>query len=88
MLGENCSAGCLTRDHESFGACMRSKSLRVAYCQSWKGLDATRQKTWDKDLENYRGALSQGIEPKTTWKADVDKAVRISDATGEAFKAR
>lgn len=87
MAGENCSSTCPTRDHMSFGECMKAKGIRVAYCQSWKGHDYTRQKNWDKNLEGYRAARAEGIEPRSTWPADVEKAVRVSDMTGEAAKA-
>lgn len=83
----NCSASCETQDHATFGECMRAKNLRVAYCQSWKGHDATRQKNWDKNLAEYRSAREQGIDPKTTWPSDVKAAVEISDKTGVAFQA-
>jgi len=87
MPGDNCSSACKTRDHATFGECMRAKSLRVAYCQSWKGLDATAQKKWDRDLAAYKGARSEGIQPATTKRHDVDNAVRISNEHGKAFQA-
>lgn len=85
--GDNCISACATRDHETWGECRRENGLRVAYCQSWKGRDATRQKRWDRGLENYRRARKQGIQPASTYSWDVDRAVRQSDKTGEAFKA-
>jgi len=83
----HCSASCLTQDHDSYGECLRAKNLRVAYCQDWKGHDATRQKRWDKNLADYRTAREQGIDPKSTWPSDVQTAVEISEKTGEAFRA-
>lgn len=73
--------------HETFGACMRAKNIRVAYCQSWKGLDATRQKNFDKDLNAYASARRQGIQPPSTLRPAVDAAVRASDKTGTAYQA-
>lgn len=84
MPGENCSTSCLTKDHLTFGECMKAKNVRVGYCQSVKGLDYTRQKKWDQNLDDYRAARAEGIEPRTTWPADVEKAKRVSDETGEA----
>lgn len=83
----NCRAGCPTGGHKTWGECARAANFKVAYCQDWKGADATRQKKWDKDLEAYRSAVSQGMQPETTQRRDVDKAVVKSNETGEAFKA-
>lgn len=82
-----CSSGCPTQDHESFGACLRAKNLHTAYMQDWKGKDATAQKRADKNLDEYAKARAYGIQPKTTRPADVQRAVRISEKTGEAFQA-
>lgn len=83
-----CRTGCPTPGvHASYGACLRAASVKVAYCNSTNGWDATRQKSWDKELTDYRSALSSGIEPGGTDRRSIDKANRISDITGQAFKA-
>lgn len=82
-----CASSCRTQDHESYGACLRSKNLKTAYMQEWKGSDATVQKKADKNLENYRKARKYGIQPKTTNQQDVDFAIRQSDKTGTAYEA-
>ena len=41
----------------------------------------------DKELSAYRDARKQGIQPATTRMNDIQKAVRVSDATGVAAKA-
>lgn len=81
-----CTTGCPTQDHASYGECLRSKGLRVAYCNSAKGLDATEQKRWDKSLDAYRDARAQGIQPSSTRPDAVERAVAISDKTGSAFQ--
>lgn len=86
-MGENCSSSCRTKDHATFGECVRSKNLKTAYMQEWKGKDATAQKRADKNLDQYEKARSYGIQPKTTRPADVQAAVRLSEQTGTAFKA-
>lgn len=85
MPGENCSSACVTRDHSTFGECLRSKSLKVAYCGIGGG-DATEQRKWDANLDEYRSLVRQGIEPETTSPTSVLKAKAISDATGRAFQ--
>lgn len=44
-------------------------------------------KKWDKELQAYRDARSQGIQPSGTSMKQVRQAVEISNKTGEAYKA-
>ena len=87
MLGENCSSSCVSRDHETFGECIRGKGLRVAYCNSAGGSDYTAQKRWDADLDAYKQARAQGIQPASTSRHAVDRAVALSEKTGQAYQA-
>lgn len=80
--GINCSSSCLTRDHKSFGECMRSKNLNLNPNLS----DTSASKRWDSELESYRNARRQGVQPSGTTRAKVDEAMRISDATGKAYQ--
>lgn len=83
----NCSTRCPTQDHVSFGECIRAKGLRVAYCRSAAGHDATRQKTWDAELARYRAARAQGVQPEGTSTRQIQAAMEISDRAGKAFDA-
>lgn len=76
-----CSSGCKTKDHKSYGECMRSKNAKVA------GYDVSAQKKADKNLDNYESARRYGIQPASTRKHDVDAAIQISEKTGTAFEA-
>lgn len=82
-----CSSSCRTQDHKTYGECLRSKNLKTAYMQEWKGADYTRQKKADRDLEAYASARKEGIQPKSTRRHDVESAVKQSDKTGVAFQA-
>lgn len=82
-----CRSGCLTQDHASYGECLKSAGLRVAYTNSTNGYDATKQKRWDKELQDYRDARAQGIEPEGTDRRSIDEAVRMSDMIGKAHDA-
>ena len=82
-----CSSSCRTQDHASYGECLRSKNLKTAYMQEWKGADATRQKKADRELEAYAAARKEGIQPKSTKRHDIEYAVKQSDKTGTAFQA-
>lgn len=78
-----CSSSCRTQDHESWGACVRAKNLRIP------ALDVemlTTQKAADKTLDDYAAARKHGIQPASTRPNDVQAAVRISEHTGTAFK--
>lgn len=73
-----------TFDCECFGC--RARSIKVAYCGIGGG-DATAQKQWDRNLDMYRKARAEGIQPTGTSAAKIKAAIRQSDKTGTAFKA-
>lgn len=79
-----CRTGCTTRDHESYSACLRDGLPRIAYCNSAGGSDATTQKKWDANLESYRAARAEGLQPATTRQGDIDAAKRVADVAGHA----
>lgn len=83
----SCSSGCPTQDHATYGECLRAKSTRVAYTNSANGWDATRQKKWDAELQAYRDARSEGIQPAGTSMRKIDEAKAMSDRSGRAFDA-
>lgn len=76
-----CSSSCRTQDHATWGECVRDKGLRIGYCGQGGG-DATKQKKLDADLQAYRDARRQGIQPKTTRIEDTRAAVEISNKVG------
>jgi hypothetical protein len=43
------------------------------------------QKKWDKELDLYRSARKQGIQPEGTTTAKIRKALDVSDKTGYAY---
>lgn len=77
-----CSSTCPTQDHETYGACMRAKSVKVADVT----YTAANQKH-TKELSSYERARKQGIQPKSTRAKDIDRAVQISEKTGTAYRA-
>jgi hypothetical protein len=84
-MSTNCSSGCPTQDHTSWGECIRSKSLRLSHDGKIDNIDAQRK--WDKELDSYRSAVSQGIEPESTRTKDIKAAVRWSENHGVAYSA-
>jgi hypothetical protein len=83
----NCTTGCPTQDCASYAACLKQKAPKVAYCNSAGGFDLTAQKKWDRDLAAYSDARAQGIQPASTNRAAVDRAVAISNESGQAWDA-
>lgn len=73
-MGENCSSNCDTKDHSTWGECQRAKNVKVAYCASHKGSDYTAQKRWDKELDDFKTAKSNGVNPEGTTREKINKA--------------
>lgn len=73
--------------HPHWGAHIRAKNLKVAYCRSAINPrnDYSAQKRWDAGLDRYQAARDEGIQPESTKKQDVEVAKEISDRSGKAF---
>jgi len=82
----NCTSGCPTPGaHENWGACLRAKSLGVAWAQSAAGLDRTNEKYKANAIKEARAALKVGIKPDTTRLQDVRRAVDWSEKHGKPY---
>lgn len=81
-MSHTCRCTWATEPHGTWGDCIRSKDITLG---DLSGRDANRQ--WDERLGAYRSARQAGLRPKTTKRADVEAAVKSSDATGVAFRA-
>lgn len=46
------------------------------------------QKSWQGELDAYKSARAQGIQPDSTKMADIQKAVEISNKTGHAYGSK
>lgn len=78
---KNCSSSCLTGGHKTWGECVRSKGLNIGP----NLMGATANKRGEQELQAYRNAVAQGIQPAGTTMAKVEEAVRISNETGVAY---
>lgn len=83
---------CPGENHPTYGACLRSKNL------SFPGVFSTRsqgagsgdrsvQKRWDREIDSYKDARRQGIQPAGTQQWQIDAAVKQSERVGMAFDA-
>lgn len=78
-----CASSCRTKDHPTYGACLRAKNLRT------NALDPEtlgQQKAADKTLDDYAKARKYGIQPTSTRAHDVQAAIRVSETTGSAYR--
>lgn len=69
---------CEGEDHPTYGACLRSKNLKIAYANSANGKDYTQQKRWDKELALYGEARAAGLQPNSTKTADIRAAMEAA----------
>lgn len=77
-----CRSGCTTQNHTSYAECCKQVQIDP------KGLNlSAEQKSHDAELAAYRAAREQGIQPAGTKMPHIERANRISDATGVAYKA-
>ena len=79
-VGKRCSSSCRTRNHKSWGECVRDKKLHI----NPNLMDTNASKRWDRELEDYRSAKRQGVSPDGTTRKKIDEAMRISDEHGVA----
>ena len=79
-MTSKCRPGCPTQDHESYAACCRGVSFAIGVALTHQ------QKAWDAELKAYKNARAEGIQPDGTTMAKVEKAKKVSDATGVAYK--
>jgi len=76
--GKNCSSTCGTRDHLTYGECIRAKGLQLS--PAVNDSYSTRQKSWDRELNSYESAVRQGLSPAGTKQHHVDAALKEADA--------
>jgi hypothetical protein len=85
--GDKCSSGCRTRDHESYGECLKAKGAQILGADSSRGHDRSKSKQFSGRLDKYRELRAQGVQPRTTLQRDIDMADVASNERGEAYRA-
>lgn len=71
-------------DDNCFGCKARSLQLNTGDANSQKQMS---NKKWNGELDAYRAARAQGIQPAGTSMAHIKAAVEASDTMGKAFDA-
>lgn len=76
-----CREGCKTKDHATWGECLRAANIHV------EAVDQGVKRRHEGELEAYRNARLQGIQPAGTRLHQVEAAVKASDRLGRAYDA-
>ena len=79
---KNCTSGCETGGHKSWGECLRSKGVGIQPNLMFTGV----QKQWDRELDSYRSAVRQGVQPNGTKQHQIDAAMKASEVSGVAYQ--
>ena len=83
-----CASTCKTQDHSTYGECLRSKNVATTGLETTNpSFSTTRQKKWDKELNAYEAATRQGVQPEGTTMPKIEQAMKVSEATGKAYRA-
>lgn len=69
-----CSSSCKTQDHKTWGECVRSKGLQLS--PAVNDSYSSRQRAWDRELDNYESATRQGLSPAGTKQKHIDAAIK------------
>jgi len=78
----NCRSGCKTQDHANWGECARAANFSIT-----DPLANAVSKQANLELNAYREARKQGIQPRSTKMHDIKAAVMASDTLGKAVQA-
>lgn len=84
----NCTAGCPTQDHATYGDCLRSKKPVSANSTATRDGMYAREKENVQIVSEYRAARSQGIQPATSQLKDIRLAVTASQQADRALTVR
>lgn len=76
-----CSSNCTSGPHESYGQCLRAKSLRLG------SLNSPGEKQLQKELRMMDECKQYGVVPRTGKERDMVAALHSSEKYGRAFDA-
>lgn len=76
-----CSTNCRTKDHATYGACLRDKGIQIDRF-SLAGNGQVMEVRKNRSLDRYRQMRESGMHPLSPLKSDLDKAeAGLSDRT-------
>lgn len=77
MAGEHCSASCTTRDHKSFGECVKAKNIAAM----WTGGSRPsfgEVKRFSRENQAFRDAVKDGLKPQAVSFNAVNRAYDVA----------
>jgi len=80
-----CRTGCKTKNHATYAECLLDAGIGTYLVRVSKGEDGTAQKKWDRELDSYKAARKEGMQPDGTTQKKIDEARRLSDKAGAAY---
>ena len=82
-----CRTGCHTQDHDNWGDCLRASNIQMSTGDANGAVieSGWNKKKWNNELNLYKQARAQGIQPDGTSTAKVQRAIDISNKTGVAY---
>lgn len=75
MPGEHCSDNCPTKDHRSWGECVRNKGIKTQWLGG-TGPSLADQRKFEKDTASYRQVVRDGGSLSTAMNKGVEAAYR------------
>jgi hypothetical protein len=80
--GEHCSSSCLTRDHGTYGECLRSKNVGDMRLGGHRdgGRTSTFEKKFNAETARYGQARKDGLNPEAVSHRAITAAYRAADA--------
>lgn len=77
-----CSSGCRTKDHRSYGECLKDKGDVRMSIGPTTGTDRTTELRFQAETDAYAAAVKEGLDPAAcTWDA-VNAARKAADEAG------
>ena len=81
--GVNCSSSCKTKNHYTFGECLKDKGVTAIGYKISRGRDDLNKT--DRELSMFRDAVNQGVMPDGTSEQKVRDAMILSNEVGAAY---
>lgn len=83
--GVNCSSRCSTKDHYTFGECLKDKGVAPVGYRISRGMESRDMNRTNRELSMFRDAVNQGIMPDGTTEQKVQDAMILSNEVGAAY---
>ena len=70
---------------DCFGCKIQLLELSTGDARGAVNASGTTQKKWNSELEAYRGARAQGVQPNGTGRREIESALKASENLGQAY---